>query len=255
MKSPFVGQLLSFFLKKESPAERAETVIKVIEKSVSQGKPGDGMKFLLELDNRLYGLLGNQSILYGEGVHTKHRHIGYHDFFIANLAPGDRVLDIGSGNGLLCYEMAKQVARGKVVGIEINERSVEDARKRYVRPNLCFIHGDAGINLPEGEFDVVTMSNVLEHIEKRVELLKTIVSKSNPDRIILRVPHLERDWKVPLKKELGVEYRLDPTHCIEYTLDSFQDEITRAGLEIADLKIRWGEIWSLVRQGQAGVGE
>ncbi len=209
-------------------------------------EPAESLKVLLELDNRLYGILGDTSIKYGKGLHSKHRHIGYHDFFVENLKPNERVLDIGSGNGALCYEMARRVPGVSVVGIELNEENIADARQRHSHPNLRFIHGDAGKDLPMEDFDVVTMSNVLEHIRERVEILKTIVSKSNPDRIILRVPLMERDWRVPLKKELGVEYRLDPTHCIEYTLESFRDEMRCAGLTIKTVQIRWGEIWTVL---------
>lgn len=253
MKSRLKDYMLSRvsrLLKKESPLKRAEILMQMIQPAVHDEEPAAALRFLLELDNRLYDLLGNQSIQYGKGLHTKHRHIGYHDFFIDNVNPGERVLDIGSGNGLLCYEMANQVSGVTVVGIELNEKNVAFARERYGHPNVSFIHGDAEKDLPNGNFDVVTMSNVLEHIRKRVELLKNIASKLKPDKIVLRVPILERDWKVPLKKELGIDYRLDPTHCIEYTLETFQDEMARAGLEIADLNVRWGEIRSVVRLGE-----
>jgi len=34
---------------------------------------------------------------------------------------------------------------------------------------------------------------------------------------------------VPLKQELKVEWRLDPTHEVEYSLESFQEEIDFCG--------------------------
>ena len=53
-------------------------------------------------------------------------------------------------------------------------------------------------------------------------------------------------WRVPLKEELGIDYRLDPTHRIEYTVEGFAEEIETAGLKIAYQEIRWGEIWAEV---------
>jgi hypothetical protein len=53
----------------------------------------------------------------------------------------------------------------------------------------------------------------------------------------------EREWPVPYKKELGVEWRLDPTHEIEYTQKELQDELFEAGLGISSLDIRWGEFY------------
>jgi len=73
--------------------------------------------------------------------------------------------------------------------------------------------------------------------------LPVFLYRTGAQRFLLRVPLFERDWRVPLKKELGVEWRLDSTHENEYTLESFQEEIQEAGLKIQYLEVRWGEIW------------
>jgi hypothetical protein len=62
--------------------------------------------------------------------------------------------------------------------------------------------------------------------------------------MLIRVPLFERDWRVPLKKELGVEWRLDPTHETEYTIESWAQEIEEAGLKVTHQEIRWSEIWA-----------
>jgi hypothetical protein len=61
---------------------------------------------------------------------------------------------------------------------------------------------------------------------------------------LIRVPNFERDWRVPLKQELGIEWRLDPTHETEYTLDSLAQELTAADIDIRFQVVRWGEIWT-----------
>jgi hypothetical protein len=58
------------------------------------------------------------------------------------------------------------------------------------------------------------------------------------------VPVFERHWSVPLKRELGAEWRLDPTHKTEYTLETFSEEMAAAGLRILYQEVRWGEIWA-----------
>ena len=68
----------------------------------------------------------------------------------------------------------------------------------------------------------------------------------NPQKILLRVPIFERDWRVPLKEELGVDYRLDQTHFIEYRQDEFWKEIKEAGFEVDHFVVKWGEIWAEV---------
>ena len=67
-----------------------------------------------------------------------------------------------------------------------------------------------------------------------------------PKRFLIRVPLFERDWRVPLKKELGVEWRLDLDHKTEYTLESFAEEMRQANLKITYQEVRWSEIWAEV---------
>ena len=234
------------WLKRLSPSTRADVLMQMVRLSVKQTSPKKTLQFLFELENRLYHLEGKAAVDYGNGIHTKHRHINYHYFFIKNLKPGERVLDIGCGNGFLSYDMATQVPEVTVVGIELNKENIRYARKHYKHPNLNFIHGDALKELPHETFYVVTLSNVLEHIEQRVEFLKKIVQQIKPKRLIIRVPLFERDWRVPLKKELGMDYRLDSTHYIEYTQEEYFEELRQAGLKATDIEFRWGEIWSVV---------
>ena len=234
------------WLKPLSPSARAEVLMHLIHLSVQHTSPKKTLQFLFELENRLYHLEGQASADYGNGIHTKHRHTSYHQFFINNLKPGERVLDIGCGNGFLSYDMATQVPDVKVVGIELNEKNIKFARTHYQHPNLSFIHGDALKELPNEIFDVVTLSNILEHFEQRVEFLKKIVQQIVPKRLIIRVPLFERDWRVPLKRELGIDYRLDATHFIEYTQEEYFEELRQAGLKATHVEFRWGEIWSVV---------
>jgi 2-polyprenyl-3-methyl-5-hydroxy-6-metoxy-1,4-benzoquinol methylase len=249
MKAGFKRLLLRAFsyLNRLSPSHRADLLARALQKLTEYDTPERALRFLLDLDNRLYILQGSTAVLYGHGIHPKHRVTGYHDFFVKNLNEGDNVLDIGSGNGLLAHDIVQGVADIKVVGIELNEENVRFAREHYRHPNLRFIHGDALKDLPEEKFDAVILSNVLEHIEDRVSFLRKLIKKLSPEKILIRVPMYERDWRVPLKKELGVEYRLDRTHYTEYRLEEFLEEIRQAELETVHTECRWGEIWSVTR--------
>ena len=47
------------------------------------------------MDAAFYGIQGQgKAVEYDGGLHTKHRHMRYHDFFVARIYPGERVLDI-----------------------------------------------------------------------------------------------------------------------------------------------------------------
>jgi hypothetical protein len=96
---------------------------------------------------------------------------------------------------------------------------------------------------PAGPFDVLVLSNVLEHIDRRPERLALWREWYRPRRWLIRVPAFDRDWRAPFKKELGVEWRLDVTHETEYTRDQLERELAQAGLVIDELIVNWGEYW------------
>jgi len=198
----------------------------------------------LELDNKLYQLIGQQAIRYGNGAHTKHKHLQYHDFFIKRIPPDSRILDVGCANGNLAFDIAAKISRVFIYAIDLNSALIEEARKRFSRKNINYVCGDALTALPDQKFDVILLSNVLEHLTPRTGFLKELKNRYHPGKFLIRVPIFERDWRVPLKKELGIEYRLDKTHRIEYRQEEFQTELKRAGLEINHFEVRWGEIWS-----------
>ena len=199
-------------------------------------------KTILRLHNFCYRLTSVFCKKTEQGLHPKHRLMNYHKFFIDNINSGDTVLDLGCGNGALSFDIAKKAI--KVVGIDLNERNIEFAKERFSAPNLEYIIGDARENLPDRRFDAIILSNVLEHIEDRVEFLKKI--KKIAPKILIRVPMINRDWITLYKKELGVEWRLDKTHDIEYTLESFKNELNQADLFIKKHSIQFGEIWAVI---------
>lgn len=224
------------------PKVLAKIIYFFISSLASNRNPKNALIFLLELEQKIFFLTGNISCHYGNGIHTKHRHTRYHDFFTQRLRKGEKVLDIGCGNGALSYDMAQ--AGAQVVGIDIDSNNISFGRLRFPHPNLEFIQGNALDILPEREFDTVVMSNVLEHIENRIGFLQRVQKKIRPKHWLFRVPLYERDWRVPLMEEVGVDYRSDGSHFIEYTKDQFIEELQQAGLHIAFMEACWGEIWA-----------
>ncbi|NQT63468.1 MAG: class I SAM-dependent methyltransferase, partial [Candidatus Marinimicrobia bacterium] len=101
------------------------------------------------------------AIRYEGGIHPKHRLMDYHRFFIERLNKNDRVLDIGCGYGAVAFSMAK--AGALVTGVDMDGANIQQARERYQHKNLKFLLGDVRKDLPEGNFNVIVMSNVLEH--------------------------------------------------------------------------------------------
>lgn len=201
------------------------------------------LKQALKFSNFLYKIISYLAIKVEDGVHPKHRLIGYHQFFINNVSENDSVLDIGCGNGSLDYDIAKKAKN--VTGIDIEEKNINKAKVKNSRDNIKYIKGDATKDLGNEKFDIIILSNVLEHIENRVLFMDNI--KDLAQKYLIRVPMFDRDWIPLYKKELGIEWRLDLTHYIEFTKASFEKEINEAGYKIESLSVQFGEIWAVIK--------
>jgi SAM-dependent methyltransferase len=199
------------------------------------------LSLLLDLIERLIDKI---AIEYEGGeLHPKHRLTAYHDFFVNRIQPSERVLDIGCGRGAVVNSIATR-AGASVTGVDLNADHIEFARQKWSHTTLEFLAADATDGLPDGQYDTVVLSNVLEHIEERVAFLRDLCEHAKPMRLLIRVPLFERSWHVPMMKELGLDYFADDTHFIEYTQSGFVEEMHQAGLRVNHMEIRWGEIWA-----------
>lgn len=204
------------------------------------------LRALLNEQRALDGCIDQEAIRYEHGIHVKHRLTRYHDFFVHRIYPDERVLDVGCGNGAVAYDVADR-AKARVVGIDLDPVYIAQARERFSHPRVEYLLGDALTSLPPEGFDVVILSNVLEHLTERPEFLEKLMAAARPSRLLIRVPLFERAWQVPLRRELGLEWRSDATHETEYTWETFAEEMTASNLVISHVEIRWGEIWAEVK--------
>lgn len=195
-------------------------------------------KQALKAHNFTYWLSSVLAVKAEGGIHPKHRLLNYHQFFLDNIDQNSNVLDVGCGNGSLTFDLSKKAK--KVVGIDLNQKYLEKAKDKNKAENIDYILGDA-INYDFKEkFDAVVLSNVLEHIANRIDFLQKIKPLAN--KFLIRVPMFNRDWITLYKKEMGVEYRLDKAHFIEYTLQSLQKELEMANYKINNYLIGFGEV-------------
>lgn len=74
---------------------------------------------------------------------------------VAAMKPGDRVLDVACGTGVLAREAADRVGpTGRVTGLDLNEAMLAVARR--LRSRIDWRQGDAGkLPFEDGTFDVV----------------------------------------------------------------------------------------------------
>jgi 2-polyprenyl-3-methyl-5-hydroxy-6-metoxy-1,4-benzoquinol methylase len=225
------------------PARVRRELLRLGLYAASRGVPADALRLLLALDKHLSGLIDETAMRYEGGVHPKHRLTGYHDFFVERVKPGERVLDVGCGYGAVAHSVATR-ARADVVGIDIDPENIAEARRRFGNPTLTFVVGDVTRDLPGGGFDVIVASNVIEHLERRVDFYRSLQARLRPRCWLVRLPLVDRDWRVALRRELGLPFFSDPTHHTEYTRESFEAEVRAAGLTVTSARVNWGEVWA-----------
>ena len=211
------------------------------------GGPDAALRRLFAISDDLELLINERAMAHGDGEHPKHGLTRYHDFFVERIPADAAVLDIGCGYGAVARSIAKRVESARVTGMDMNPDRIAEAEAADNPANLTFLVGDALTEIPPGDWHTVVLSNILEHIDERVEFLRRLTISASPRQILIRVPLFERHWQVPMRRELGVSYFSDPTHYIEHSLEEFAAEIHAAGLEITERLTLWGEIWAVCR--------
>jgi len=199
------------------------------------------LRAMLIFDNELYAALGRVAVRAEGGVHPKHRLMNYHEFFTERIGSRESVLDVGCHHGELTRAIGEATS-GPVVGVELSPENFSRVEEIPHPPNVRFVCADATQWEPPHPFDVVVLSNVLEHVRDRAAFLRKLVLAAKCSRALIRVPMRERDWRVPMKAECGIDSRLDATHEIEYTESELAAELAGAGLQVEEKVIRFGEI-------------
>ena len=150
--------------------------------------------------------------------------------FAAALVEGRRVLDLASGEGFGAAMLAERAQ--SVLGIDIDEPSVEHARANYSAPGLDFQVGDALAleELDADAFDAVVAFEVLEHITDQERVLAGIRHVLAPDGILI----VSTPERVAYSEEREFE---NPFHVHELTLAEFRERL--AG-EFAHLQL-WAQ--------------
>ena len=124
-----------------------------------------------------------------------------------SLEPGDRVLDVGFGEGY-----GATILRADYTGVELDDDLVEHARARY--PGRFESYD--GATLPDGPFDLVVSFQVIEHVQDADPWLAEIARVgrramfATPNRIH-RVGDGQRPW--------------NRYHVREYTAEELREQL------------------------------
>lgn len=106
---------------------------------------------------------------------------------VANLKPRDRVLDVGTGIGVLIPHIQRSGVR-HIIGCDLSEPMLTEARKRY--PEVQFWCGDV-IDFPRalGPFDAIFFNAVFGNMWDQRETLRVAAGLLNQNgRIVISHP-------------------------------------------------------------------
>lgn len=117
---------------------------------------------LNEYKQQIADLYSRRSQTYDDG--DWHPRIAHRLVEHARISPGQHVLDIATGTGMVAIEAAQLVgSEGRVVGVDISNEMLEQAKRKVEAlglSNIQFQLADAeGLDFPENSFDVVLCSS------------------------------------------------------------------------------------------------
>ncbi|HYB26283.1 MAG TPA: class I SAM-dependent methyltransferase [Solirubrobacteraceae bacterium] len=121
--------------------------------------------------------------------------------------PGQRVLDVATGTGLVAYGLAERGA--EVVGLDQSEDMLAGARRRVaahpeLADKLSLVQGEAErLPFADGEFDALTFTYLLRYVDDRQATMRELVRVLKPGAKIGMVefgvpssPALRTLWRI-----------------------------------------------------------
>jgi 2-polyprenyl-3-methyl-5-hydroxy-6-metoxy-1,4-benzoquinol methylase len=163
------------------------------------------------------------------------------------LAAPTSVLDVGCGEGVLVQRWAERLGEGRVVGIDLEEESIQAGWLKHAAPNLEYRVMEAE-NLPfaDSEFELASAIEVLEHVpdpEHTVSEMARCASR----HLLVSVPH-EPLWRM-LNMARGAYWAAlgnTPGHLNHWSRRSFLAMLSRYG-EVAEVRSPFPWTMVLVR--------
>lgn len=150
---------------------------------------------------------------------------------VPRFVPDGRLLDIGCAWGGYLWRM--QELGWEVYGIELNATAA-----RYAREELGLAHVRSGsfadLDFPDGAFDVVHMSMVLEHLHDPAEALTRINELLRHDgQLILSVPDIS-GFEAKLFKDKCYTLQV-PQHLSHFSSETVTRFLRQAGFAVEEI--------------------
>jgi 2-polyprenyl-3-methyl-5-hydroxy-6-metoxy-1,4-benzoquinol methylase len=149
---------------------------------------------------------------------------------LLTLAEPASLLDVGCGEGVLVQRWARRLSDRRVVGIDLEEESIQAGWAQHAAPNLEYRTMPAE-NLPfaDDEFDTATAIEVLEHVPDPEHTLAEM-ARCAQRHLLVSVPR-EPLWRM-LNMARGAYWRElgnTPGHLNHWSRGSFVRLLSRYG--------------------------
>jgi SAM-dependent methyltransferase len=165
------------------------------------------------------------------------------------LADPQSLLDVGCGEGVLVHQWAQRIAPKPVVGIDLEEPSIQEGWAQHQAANLEYrIMKAEDLPFADGEWDVATAIEVLEHVP-------------DPEHTVAEMARVARRWllvsvpREPLWRGLNLArgaYLKDlgntPGHLNHWSKRSFVSLLSKHG-EVVEARSPFPWTMLLVRLG------
>lgn len=105
------------------------------------------------------------------------------DFLLTHVAAGQRVLDVGCGEGWFTAELAR--AGAHAVGVEVAEEPLRRARRRDSQLAFELVASAVAWPFSDAEFDAVWAGEVIEHVPDTAGWLSELRRVLRPGGVLL----------------------------------------------------------------------
>jgi len=193
---------------------------------------------------------GNTYDKYGSSNPVVRRLMGGFEHALDELflaAAPTSVLDVGCGEGVLVQRWAERLGSGRVVGIDLEEESIQAGWAEHAAPNLEYRVMEAE-NLPfaDCEFDLASAIEVLEHVPDPEHTVAEM-ARCAGRHLLVSVPR-EPLWRM-LNMARGAYWTAlgnTPGHLNHWSRRSFVELLSRHG-EVAEVRSPFPWTMLLVR--------
>jgi len=157
----------------------------------------------------------------------------------SSMTTGYRVLEAGCGTGNVLRVLERTCSGGMVVGMDFFPEGLHYARQRT---SCSLVQGDINALPFAGQFDLVCLFDVLEHLQNDVRVLQIIKGVLSQSGVLLLT--------VPAHPSLWSYFDEASHHCRRYEMGELKSKLVGTGYRVEYITYYMASIFPLVWLGR-----